>query len=125
MSGIRVVVEGIDRTREAFRRVSVEGERRARAVVQDTAARVRDGAQRRAPRLTGELASSITTELVDSKLRTVVGINPASPAKVYAPIIEFGWSAHGIEAQPFMRPAAEAERKQHDKAMKQAMAGLE
>jgi len=54
------------------------------------------------PRRTGQLAASVG--VLDANVREgVVG-----SALVYAPVIEFGWPAHGIEAQGFLADAADA-----------------
>jgi phage gpG-like protein len=53
------------------------------------------------PRRTGRLAASLTSSATDTE--AVVGSD-----LVYAPVIEHGWPAHGIEARHFLADAAEA-----------------
>jgi phage gpG-like protein len=61
-----------------------------------------DGIARAAhpPRRSGRLASSITT----SATATAATVGSSL---VYAPVIEYGWAAHGIEATRFLTTAAE------------------
>ena len=66
------------------------------------AAAQRVAAAARPPRRTGRLAASIGVTDV-SPTEAVVG-----SALVYAPVIEFGWAVHGIEARGFLADAANA-----------------
>lgn len=54
-----------------------------------------------APRLSGALASSVVGNPSAEKAQIVAG-NGAVP---YAGVIEYGWPAKNIQAQPYLRPA--------------------
>ena len=65
-------------------------------------AKVSSTARATAPTLTGALASSIRPNRASRKVQIKAG-----GARVpYAGVIEYGWPARGIEAQPFLRRAA-------------------
>jgi phage gpG-like protein len=54
-----------------------------------------------APRLTGELASSVKGNPSNEKAQILAG----SAAVPYAGVQEYGWPEKNIQAQPYMRPA--------------------
>ena len=54
-----------------------------------------------APRLTGELASSVVGNPSAEKAQILAG----SEAVPYAGVIEYGWPARNIQAQPYLNPA--------------------
>lgn len=54
-----------------------------------------------APRLTGELASSVKGNPSNEKAQILAGSN----AVPYAGVQEYGWPAKNIQAQPYLRPA--------------------
>jgi phage gpG-like protein len=54
-----------------------------------------------APRLTGELASSVVGNASEAKAQIVAG----SAAVPYAGVQEYGWPDKNINAQPYLRPA--------------------
>src|SRR5262245_34709214 len=58
-------------------------------------------AQTRAPARTGTLRGSIRAKA------TGAGVAVAYSELVYAPVIHYGWAAHGIRANPFLTSAAE------------------
>jgi phage gpG-like protein len=54
-----------------------------------------------APRLTGALASSVVGNPSQEKAQILAG----SEAVPYAGVIEYGWPARNINAQPYLNPA--------------------
>lgn len=60
-------------------------------------------ARARAPRRSGRLAGNIRAGL--GKTRATV--SAGSGSLLYAGVQEYGWRGHGIEAQPYLRPAAD------------------
>jgi phage gpG-like protein len=54
-----------------------------------------------APRLTGELASSVVGNPSAEKAQILAG----SEAVPYAGVIEYGWPGRNIQAQPYLNPA--------------------
>lgn len=82
--------------------VSVAAESEVSAAVRKTAADIKAGAQSRAPVDTGNLRSNIRTRSTGKFSAEVVANAP------YSVYVEFGTSKMG--AQPFMVPAAEAQR---------------
>lgn len=55
-------------------------------------------ARQGAPRLTGALEASVQVETLGDGASVIAG----GPGVPYAGVIHFGWSAHGIEATPFL-----------------------
>lgn len=60
---------------------------------------IRERAATRAPKRSGALSRSIVSASDGSNVSVSSGL-------VYAPVIHFGWAAHGIEPHPFLIPAA-------------------
>lgn len=58
-------------------------------------------ASARAPRLTGELASTVKGNPSADKAQIVAG----GGSVVYAGVIEYGWPEKNIQEQPYLRPA--------------------
>lgn len=97
---IYLKVEGLDQLKGKLKRMD-RGTRNEtlREGLKPGAEVVLAEAQRLAPVLSGELRDSL---LIREYKTARVGVY--SPL-VYAPVIEFGWAAHGIEPQPYLRPA--------------------
>lgn len=57
-----------------------------------------DRALGRVPRVSGDLADTIALEVRQDGSELIAG----SPAVPYAGVIEYGWGAHGIEAQHYL-----------------------
>jgi HK97 gp10 family phage protein len=94
------------------------GERRVNAAVQSTAKAIVKGAKERAPVDTGHLKQSIKAERLedDQALVTVDTRDDRHPS--YAAYQEYGTRYHG--AQPFLIPAAEAEREPFRRKIRKA-----
>jgi hypothetical protein len=60
---------------------------------------IRERAASRAPKRTGALARSIVSATDGSTVTVSSGL-------IYAPVIHFGWAAHGITPNPYLIPAA-------------------
>lgn len=58
-------------------------------------------ASARAPRLTGELASTVKGNASADKAQILAGSNTV----VYAGVQEYGWPEKNIQEQPYLRPA--------------------
>lgn len=65
------------------------------------ASAIRDQALVLVPRLSGRLASTLAA----SRGGTFATVTASGP---YAGVQEYGWAGHGIAAQPYLRPAADA-----------------
>lgn len=99
MAGQRggVRVDGVDRTRRAFRRAADRAE--ALGELDTEAARIVEAdAQRRVPVASGRLRATIHVEARDDTAVVVAG----GPLVPYAGVIQHGWAARGIEAQPYL-----------------------
>ena len=95
--------------------VQVTGDTRLKATMQAAAASlahldashqatgqlVRGRAVGAAPKRTGALAGSLSARASGDQARV-------SSGQVYAGVIHYGWAAHGIRANPFLVPVAEA-----------------
>lgn len=73
-----------------------------RAVNARTAQKVSAVAAPRVPRLTGRLSGTVRP----GGTRTMAVVRAGGAAVPYAGVIEFGWPAHNIEAQPSITTAA-------------------
>lgn len=94
------------------RRITAELEQAAKAAVIDTALAIEGDAKRKAPVDTGRLRNSITHERSDDELSARVGTNVE-----YAPYQEFGTVR--MNAQPFLHPAAEGQRNQFKRRLRE------
>jgi phage gpG-like protein len=96
--GMRIEVRGADR----LARTSAEAADELRDLTEANR-RAAEGIREATspPRLSGRLAASLT--VTASPTEGTVGSD-----LVYAPVIEFGWPAHGIEARRFLSNAADA-----------------
>ena len=84
------------------------------AVIVVTLGRVVEGAQKRAPKDTGQMASDISFDPPEGdKTVGYAGIRKGAPSEIYAPIVHYGWPARGIKPNGFMRKAGNYERKPH------------
>lgn len=80
---------------------------------------IRDEAESRAPRRTGELAEGMTTRMKDSDLNSLhIDIGP-SKDEFYGFFQEFGTAF--MPAQPFLKPAFEAKQAQAQKAIEDGL----
>lgn len=96
--GLTIEVRGADRlTRTSY--AAAKDVEDLTSVHQSVASGIKQAA--RPPRLTGRLAASITTEASATEATVSSGL-------VYAPVIEFGWPRHGIEATHFLTNALNA-----------------
>ena len=103
-AGIRV--ENLREVQAALKGIDRSLGRQLTAVNRDAARLVAVEAERSAPRRTGRLGSSIR-----ATAQQRAGQVRAGTVKVpYAGVIEFGWPAHNIAAQPFLFPSLEAKR---------------
>jgi hypothetical protein len=69
-----------------------------RAFHQPPAEAARDRVLERVPRVTGDLADTVAIVPIPGGVEIVAG----SPLVPYAGVINYGWDAHGIEAQHFL-----------------------
>lgn len=69
---------------------------------------VLEEARRGAPRRTGRLSASGRTNRAAKKASVMFG----RASVPYAGVIEYGWPAHNIKAQPYLIPAVEHTREQ-------------
>lgn len=124
-------IVGVRGFEQALERASEEVRRRCARVVQDTAFRVKHRAQALAPKDRGDLARNIAAQgkglnwrvgILDVTLPSRGGANSAHLNPwVYGVWYEYGFVTRNISAQPFMRPAAEAEAARHQDALTQAL----
>lgn len=91
-------VEGAGPVRRAFRDMAADvGDTKPADVA---AERARDRARQLVPRRSGALSDSIRVESLPTGAELVAG----SSSVPYAGVIEYGWPARHIAAQPYMRP---------------------
>ena len=98
---ITVQVQGLNETLRALKKLGddMEDLKDANADISSTVARA---ASALAPRLTGNLASSIKGNRAAKRVQIKAG-----GARVpYAGVIEYGWQSRGIRPQPYLRKAA-------------------
>lgn len=124
-----VQVKGVGLTRQAFRAFDRATGRHVEGAVDTTADRIVDGAKMRAPEDRGTLRSDIHKEVPHADpLFRFAGITKEQESAEYAPVQEFGWEAQNIPAQPYLFPAAEAERDDHRRrcadAVRRAIRGV-
>jgi len=88
-----------------------------RAAVSDTAHAIEADAKQRAPVDTGALRSSISTQVISD---TEAHVNVAAD---YGAYVEYGHRAGGsfVAAQPFLTPAAEAQRAPFEARLKKVL----
>ena len=117
---IQVTVEGVRAVRRAMRELDRRAGGEIGRAVAHSADAIRDRAKVLVPVGThdehhhprGQLRDAITSEMV-GQLWGRAGVPQESPAAAYAPIVEFGDRGRNKPAQPYLWPAAEAERPQH------------
>ncbi len=103
--GTPMAVEGADELAKLIRRI---GDKDPKKTLRDAHKKVAELVSKRAKRIvpsqSGRLAKSIGARAGqrDSKVKAGTKEEGTVP---YAGVIEFGWSARGIKAQPFMRRA--------------------
>lgn len=129
MSRIRVAVRGQGQFYRALRKLDrAAGGEVARAVgssAKAVAARARLNApvgthdQHQHPR--GQLQGDITDRHTKGSLVGFAGVPKESPSAAYAPVQEFGDKGRNIEAQPYLFPAAEAEKSGHVRRIRRAV----
>lgn len=122
--GFSVQVTGIQELRAAMKRISPEARKAFDRRLREVARQVRDDARQRAPRLSGELASSI-----GYGVQTRRGVFVRATAR-HAGLFEFG-GRHPVfgnrdvwvdqPARPFLRPAVEAHRDAAVQAVEEAL----
>ena len=98
-----------------------KGERGAATAVRQTTKGIAQGAQKRAPRDTNHLADeSISVERIDEHTAYVLVQTEDETHPEYSRFVEFGTRHH--EAQPYLIPAAEAEREPFRRRVRKAYA---
>lgn len=107
---------GLREANRALRQLPEFARPRVQAVMDRTGFRVAQGAQQRVRRRTGFLAARIRWE---SRPRTLSAVAGVSPEAFYWKFLEYG-TVH-MEAAPFIRPAAEAERDHHQHDLVEAL----
>lgn len=109
MSNVTMKLEGLDQLQRALARVPDQVAGHAGAAVQASAVSLADRARRLVPVRSGALRAAITSEAKGT--RGAVGLNAevvgGQAPFLYWRFVEFG-TAHA-PAQPFFRPAADAE----------------
>ncbi len=104
MAGPRAEIVGVARFDQTLDAAAEAIDNMERAI-EATNTLIAADARRRAPRLSGRLASSITTGA--EKNQALIGSD-----LVYAPVIHWGWPARGISPSLFLVEAAEQTRSQ-------------
>lgn len=94
----RVEVEGADTLARTLRGAA-DGLDELDGATAATGRLVKQRAAGKAPKLTGRLAGSLFVESSGDEVVVASDL-------VYAPVIHYGWAAHGIAAHPFLIPAA-------------------
>ena len=121
---------------QALERASAEVRRQCERVCQDTAFRIMHRAKALAPKDRGDLVRNISAQgkgltwrvgILDVTLPSRGGSNSAHLNPwVYGVWYEYGFVTRKIQAQPFMRPAAEDEAPKHlDRLTEAVNGGLE
>lgn len=107
MSRTAVRLEGFEELQERLKKNATLED--VKTVVQHRGAQMQDVAQTVCPRQTGNLAASITLEIMDNGLTAEV-----APHTNYAGYVE--WGTRFMNAQPYVRPAymQESERFKED-----------
>ncbi len=101
--GTPMAVEGAKELQQLIRRIGDKDLKKAlRDAHKNVAKLVKDRAKQLVPRRGGRLARSIGVRATQRDSRVKAGWKGEDS---YAGVIEFGWSARGIKAQPFMRRA--------------------
>ena len=96
-----------------------KGERKAATAVRQTAKGIVKGAQTRVPIDTGHLRSSIKAETLDDHQALVtVNTRDEGHSQSYAAFVEYG--TRRMAAQPFLIPAAAAEREPFRRRLRKA-----
>lgn len=104
MAQFRVKLKGKGKLAKRLKEADEETVAAVRSAVAEAAKAIRDEAQERAPRDSGALRESITITTSDGGLNARVQVG-----EYYGVMIEYGTKS--MRAQPFLTPAAEAERK--------------
>ena len=112
----RTELIGLKEANRALKKLPDFAKAKAQDVMDVTAFNVSQGAQRRVRRRTGQLAGDIAWQRRPRSLSAVVGVAARS---FYWKFLEYGTVK--MEAQPFMRPAAEAEQHDHQQRMVKAL----
>ena len=119
---VTMKVTGLREVRRALQKLDQAAGGEIRREVQTTTERIRDRAKALAPVGThdehhhprGQLRDAITSEMMaPDSMWGRAGVPKESPAAAYAPIAEFGDRGRNKPAQPYLWPAAEAERPEH------------
>jgi hypothetical protein len=100
VAGPQVTVEGADRLR---RTLGTAGRKITKLAAANADVALGIVGAARPPRRTGRLAGSLSASSSDDEAVVSSGL-------VYAPVIEYGWAGHGIEATRFLRNAEESRR---------------
>lgn len=101
MANFTVKVKGVNEVVRSFKQYegAIDDLKNANANI---ASKVSNTAKATAPMLSGRLAGSIRPNRASARVQIKAG----SGAVPYAGVIEYGWPARGIEAQPYLRRAA-------------------
>ena len=101
-----VRVEGLKELSKALREAQdKELPKQLREANREIAKRVVDRAEPNVPRRTGRLASSVKALASATSASVKAGTPSRTP---YAPVIHWGWAAHGIPSTPFLTDAADS-----------------
>lgn len=97
---VQVSIQGIDQAEKAIKSLAKELENNL-TLNKELSTTLAQKASAIAPRLTGALASSVQGNPSEKKAQILAG----SAAVPYAGVIEYGWPAKNIKAQPYLRAA--------------------
>lgn len=118
---VKFEIHGAKEINRALAALDLAAGGQIRGAVEETIEQVRDRAKLNAPygshdghhHPPGQLQEAIIAEMIGESLYGRAGVPKGSPAAAYAPIVEFGDKGRNKPAQPYLWPAAAAERARH------------